>query len=158
MSVYDKVQHTMIPMKSVSQEHLAWIGQIADTCAEFCTAVGFDEPDGVQLVSMALQMAGETLWKQCDGKPCWSQLRVDSYVPWMKQNTCGDRDVLKTMVQALTLFYIWLGDTERIRRDKAVRKARQLTRHCGMGEAAMNAPLFARVNAPMDAQGSAASN
>jgi len=131
MSVYDKVQHTMLPFDAVSQQQLDWIERIADTVTAFCINIGLAERHAISHVSFVLQTAGELLWEQSGGKPCWSQLDVNAYVSMLKDNPCRRRGMPQRAVHVLTLFYNWLGETKQLHRPKALRKVRQLLKHCG---------------------------
>jgi hypothetical protein len=98
---------------------------------------------GVAHASFVLQTAGELLWQMSGGKPCWSRLDVNAYASMLKDNPFNPKEMVKTSLQLLTMFYDWLGETKQIRRGKATRKMRQLLRHCMPANEGSGSPAVA---------------
>jgi hypothetical protein len=134
MSVYERVQHVMFPIDPTAPAQQQWIGEVADTCSTFCKSVGLEETADMANVSLVLQTAAEMLWGESGGKPSWSRLDVNKYMASLDTHFTPAAEVCEMAVHVLTVFYSWLVETKQMRRGKALRKIRQLLRHCRTGE------------------------
>jgi hypothetical protein len=122
MSVYDKVQHTMIPTGDVSPQQKAWIGRVADLVTSFSHDIGLDAEREVAMTSFVLQMLGGHLWHKTGGEPCWGQLDVERFLSNLDEGSIGNAYYLKTCtVVTLVGFYGWLSNTNRLKYKKARR-------------------------------------
>jgi hypothetical protein len=122
MNVYDKVQHVMIPTADISPQQEKWIGEVADLVAAFCADLGLETEGEQSMASFVLQITAETLWRESEGKPCWSQLDVHRFLGGFDKAAEGRSDHLRVCtVVTLVGFYGWLSNTNRLKHRQARR-------------------------------------
>src|SRR5690606_1441007 len=112
MNVYERVQHTMIPLTEIEPAQKRWIGQIADLVDVYVHATPIEDATFVAMVSFVLQLAGERIWRSSKGQPCWSRFDVDAHFRIIDQGR-QQPEMKAMMVLILLDFYRWMVDTKR---------------------------------------------
>jgi hypothetical protein len=151
MSVYDRVQHIMIPTRDLAPDQELWISEVADTCSAFCKSIDPDETLPQGPVSFVLQTAADMVWVQTQGKPSWGKLDVDAYLQSLAVSPFPNPSVHETAVHVLAVFYCWLAETKRLRRRNAVRMVKDLLRRCRPVDDVTGAPRPGACAAPSHA-------